>query len=395
MKKQRKLKLKKSVVFSVVISIFMLVTVSSFKTFSFSLPVLSNSKEIKNAKISKYISTLNNLVDEIDFDNKITNVVSMEDDRYISKIFNFKTGEEVPIENILKPDMVDTFWEKVKDLLYLKYPNFIASKLKLHDKTNSYYIKENELIIYYYDYEIEPVINEELSLHINFNEIKDCLDITVKLDKTYENEDGSKIDGSKKIIAITFDDGPGPYTSTLVDILKNNKATATFFMLGKNIDIYKDTVLKVHESGMEIGYHSYNHKNFKRQKLETIKEEFAQSNEMLKSITGDTFHLIRPPYGEINNKIKDSLDASFILWNIDTMDWRYRNSEYLTNYVLEKVNDGNIILFHDIHQTSVEAINKLLPLLYVNGYRVVTVSKLAESSGVNLENHKTYRYFKK
>ena len=268
--KKRKLKLRKSVVFLFAISI-LLVASSSFKRFSFALPTIGREISVKNDRISEYVSSLNNLVSEKNFDNKFTNVVSMEDDRYISKIFNFKTGEEVTIEDILKPEMVDVFWEKVKELLYLKYPKFIASKLELHDKTNSFYLKENELIIYYYDYEIEPMVSEELSLHVNYNEIKNCMNITIKLDKNYENEDGNKIDKNKKIIALTFDDGPGPYTSNLVDILKDNKAIATFFMLGKNINIYKDTVLKVHESGMEIGYHSYNHKNFKRQKLEVIK----------------------------------------------------------------------------------------------------------------------------
>lgn len=394
MKKKRKLKLRKSVVFLFAISI-LLVASSSFKRFSFALPTIGREVSVKNDRISEYVSSLNNLVSEKNFDDKVTNIVSMEDDRYISKIFNFKTGEEVTIESILKPDMVDAFWDKVKELLYLKYPKFIASKLEFHDKTNSFYLKENELIIYYYDYEIEPMVSEELSLHVNYNEIKACMDITIKLDKTYENEDGSRVDKNKKIIALTFDDGPGPYTSNLVDTLLDNKTSATFFMLGKNINIYKDTVLKVHESGMEIGYHSYNHKNFKRQKLEIIKEEFDKSNSILKSITGDTFRLIRPPYGEINDKIKNELDAAFILWDIDTMDWKYRNSDYLVNYVLDNAEAGDIILFHDIHKTSVDAIEKLLPELYVNGYQVVTVSKLAEVTDTKLEYYKSYRYFKK
>lgn len=164
-------------------------------------------------------------------------------------------------------------------------------------------------------------------------------------------------------------------------------------MLGKNLSIYKDAVKKAYDNKMEIGYHSYNHKNFKRQKLETIVEEFNESNEILKSITGDTFHLIRPPYGSINEKIKESLDASFILWNVDTEDWRHKNTDYLTEYVLQKAQDGNIILFHDIHKSSVDAIEKLLPYLYVEGYQVVTVSSLANVTKTDLELHKSYRYF--
>ena len=391
MKKRKKLKLKKSVIFLILIVIVIPMAFSSFKAFSYAVPVTDINE--KNNIINDYVKSISNLVEEREIDYKYVNVVSLEDDRYISKLFNFKTGEEVSIENIIKPEKVVDFWDKVTELLYLKYPKFIADVLSKNDKTNAYYVKENELIIYYYDYLIEPFINEELSLHVNFNEIKECMDITVKLDKTYENEDGNKIDLNKKIVALTFDDGPGPYTSRLVDVLNDNKAHATFFMLGKKLSIYKDEVKKVYDSKMEIGYHSYNHKSFKREKIEDIKEEFTKSNEVLQSITGDTFHLIRPPYGSINENIKESLDATFILWNVDTEDWRHKNKEYLKDYVLEKSNDGSIILFHDIHESSVDAIEYLLPYLYADGYQVVTVTSLASITKTNLELHETYRYF--
>ena len=245
MKKRKKLKLKKSVIFLSLIVIVIPMAFSSFKVFSYAVPV-TNLNE-KNNIINDYVKSISNLVEEREIDYKYVNVVSLEDDRYISKLFNFKTGEEVSIENIIKPEKVVDFWDKVTELLYLKYPKFIADVLSKNDKTNAYYVKENELIIYYYDYLIEPFINEELSLHVNFNEIKECMDITVKLDKTYENEDGNKIDLNKKIVALTFDDGPGPYTSRLVDILNDNKARATFFMLGKKLSLYKDEVKKVYD----------------------------------------------------------------------------------------------------------------------------------------------------
>ena len=393
MKIRKKLKIKKKNVLLISLGIMIALTFSSLKNTSFAVPVLGRDKNSKSTLINEYINNLSNLVEKKDIDSRFVNVISLEDDRYISKLFNFKNGKEVSIESIVKPEMVEEFWAKVNTLLYLKYPNFISDVLSKNDKTNTYFIKDNELVIYYYDYEIEPLPNEELSLHINYNEIKDCMDITIKLDKSYENEDGSKIDLNKKIVALTFDDGPGAYTSRLIDILNNNKAHATFFMLGKKLSLYKDTIKKVHDNNMEIGYHSYNHKNFKRQKLETIVEEFNESNETLKSITGDTFHLIRPPYGSINEKIKDTLDASFILWNVDTEDWRHKNTDYLKDYVLEKAQDGNIILFHDIHKSSVDAIEKLLPYLYVEGYQVVTVSSLANVTKTDLELHKSYRYF--
>ena len=276
----------------------------------------------------------------------------------------------------------------------MKYPNFIADVISKNDRENVYFLKDNELIIYYYDYEITPSLNEDIFLTVNYNEIKDYLNINVDLDSFYNNEDGSVINTNKKLVAITFDDGPGPYTNKLLDILNANKAHATFFMLGNNLEKYRSVVLNVYNSGNEIGYHSYAHTNFKRQDIATIKSDLDQSNAILKNITGTTFSLIRPPYGSLNSEIKEELDASFILWSVDTEHWRHKDSEYLLNYVLENIYAGAIILFHDIHATSVDAMAKILPYLYVEGYQVVTVSDLAKNYNVTLEPHKAYRYFK-
>ena len=360
--------------------------------------VIKTDKNIvRSPKIDEYIKNIEtqDLVEEVDIKKKITSILTTEDNKYQSHIFNYETGEEINIEDLIKEDKKEEFWNKITELVYLKYPDFIADVISLNNAENVYFLKDNEIVIYYYNYVIEPAPKEDLFLVVNYNEIKDYLNITVDLDSEYTNEDGSVINASKKLIAITFDDGPGPYTDRLVDILNSNKVNATFFMLGKNLENYRSTVLNVYNSGNEIGYHSYAHANFKRQDLETIKSEFATSNEILKSITGTTFSLIRPPYGSINADIKNAIDASFILWNVDTEDWRHKDPEYLLNYTLENISEGYIVLFHDIHASSVDAIEKILPYLYVEGYQVVTVSELAEHFNTDLEAHKTYRYFAK
>lgn len=362
-----------------------------------STSVIKTDKNIvRSSKIDNYISSLENesLVEEINIKKEITSVLTIKDNKYQSKIFNYETGEELSIDDLLKEDKKEEFWNKITELVYLKYPNFIADVISKNDRENVYFLKDNELIIYYYDYEITPSLNEDIFLTVNYNEIKDYLNINVDLDSFYNNEDGSVINTNKKLVAITFDDGPGPYTNKLLDILNANKAHATFFMLGNNLEKYRSVVLNVYNSGNEIGYHSYAHTNFKRQDIATIKSELDQSNAILKNITGTTFSLIRPPYGSINNEIKEAIDASFILWSVDTEDWRHKDSEYLLNYVLENIYAGAIILFHDIHATSVDAMAKILPYLYVEGYQVVTVSDLAKNYNVTLEPHKVYRYFK-
>lgn len=362
-----------------------------------STSVIKTDKNIvRSSKIDNYISSLENesLVEEINIKKEITSVLTIKDNKYQSKIFNYETGEELSIDDLLKEDKKEEFWNKITKLVYLKYPNFIADVISKNDRENVYFLKDNELIIYYYDYEITPSLNEDIFLTVNYNEIKDYLNINVDLDSFYNNEDGSVINTNKKLVAITFDDGPGPYTNKLLDILNANKAHATFFMLGNNLEKYRSVVLNVYNSGNEIGYHSYAHTNFKRQDIATIKSELDQSNAILKNITGTTFSLIRPPYGSINNEIKEAIDASFILWSVDTEDWRHKDSEYLLNYVLENIYAGAIILFHDIHISSVDAMAKILPYLYVEGYQVVTVSDLAKNYNVTLEPHKVYRYFK-
>ena len=359
-------------------------------------PVVKTDKEIARSEyIKKYIDTIaeGSLVDVIDIKKEVTSILTTNTNRYESVLFDYETGKEITIDALIKSDKKEDFKEKITELLYLKYPKFIADVLSNFDKTNVYFMKDNELIIYYYDYDITPTVKEDLYLTVNYNEIKDYLNITVDLDSEYSNEDGSIINPAKKQIAITFDDGPGAYTERLSGILEDNHAHSTFFMLGKNMNYYQDVIKKLYQDGNEIGYHSYAHKNFLRQNISDIQAEFNESNEILQSIIGKSITLTRPPYGSINNDVKKSLDTVFILWNIDTEDWRHKDALYLTNYVMNNVFEGAIILFHDIHKTSVDTIEKLLPLLYVEGYQLVTVSNLAAINDVELLNHQTYRYF--
>lgn len=357
--------------------------------------IKTDKNKERNTIIDEYIKSIPEglLIDVINIKNSITSILLEEEGKYKSILFDYQTGEEINIKKIIKEEKEEEFYNKIRELLYLKYPVFIAQVLDKKDGTDVYFMKDNELIIYYYDYKITPGVKEDLYLTINYNEINEYINISLNLDSEHQNEDGNMINPAKKQIAITFDDGPGNYTEELVDILKDNKARSTFFILGINISGHEEVLKKSFANGNEIGYHSYNHQNFLRQEIDEIIVEFNKSNEELIAAIGSGFTLIRPPYGSINEKIKESLDLPIILWNIDTEDWRYKDPDYLVKYVLENVKEDSIILFHDIHKTSVEAIEKLLPYLYVDGYQLVTISDLANNNGITLEAHKSYRYF--
>ncbi len=314
---------------------------------------------------------------------------------FTSYLIDKKTGEKKDLMDYVKTEKREEFTKKIKDLLYLKYPKFIADALNIENVNRFYQILDNEFIIHFDKQKINPSIEENLFLRVDYNEVKDCF--TFKISQTEEKneyvvENGYDRDKNKKAVALTFDDGPnGEKTNKIVDILEQNKAHATFFMVGNRMEYGKETILNVLNKGNEIGSHSYNHKNMKRMKIADIVSGEEKTKEIFYTITGKELIYTRPPYGNVNQKIKENLDTIFINWNLDTEDWLHRNKDHIVNYVMENVSDGDIILMHDLYDSTVEAVEELLPKLYAEGYQVVSISELANLKGKNLEMHSVYR----
>lgn len=318
------------------------------------------------------------------------------EDQISSHFVNVETGEETDFFYYVKEDKKEEFLNKISSLLYLKYPKFIADALCAEGVQKTYQIKENELVIYFDNVIVTPEIEESLFLKVNYNEIKDYLDFTFLVDAEYQNEDGYNYSADKKTVALTFDDGPnGSRTNKIVELLEQNKAHATFFMVGNKMNYGAATIQNVLAKGNEIGSHSYSHKNMKRQKVSELIEDEEKTKSIYRNLTGQELVYTRPPYGSINTTVKESLDTIFITWNLDTEDWLHRNKDYIVDYVVENVEDGDIILMHDSYDTTVEAVSVLLPKLYAMGYQVVSVSELAELKGRTLEKNTIYRSIKK
>jgi len=359
-----------------------------------------NSQNISNeveAVISEIPDNLE-VVSKYVIDAKYTNVFFRNTDDfnlYESHIYNNKNGLEVELSELILKEKNTEFWDKVYELLSLKYPKFIVEAIRNGEGNNAYNIKENEMIIYFMNYLIQPAVSEIINIKVNYNEIKDFINFTCKLDNIYKNEDGYNYLSSKKTVALTYDDGPsGEKTEKILEILNNNKARATFFMVGNKMLSDKDTVLNVYKSGNEIGSHTYAHGNLTRQTKEEREAALLKTDEVYKSITGADLKLLRPPYGAYKKEMLNELNYSIVLWNIDTEDWRYKGSDRIVDVVLDNLSDGSIILMHDSYDRTIEATEKLLPILYAKGYQVVSVSELAKLKGVNLENNTAYRRFK-
>ncbi len=359
----------------------------------------------ENNEALKSTESVNNLINSNQDKELITNklygdgfvyLVFQKDGFQTNYLVDYKTGEEKNLEDFIQEDKKSDFQNKINELLELKYPKFVVEAIKNSSGNRIYSLTDNELVIEFLNVDLEFAEETKLDLKINFNEIKDYLTFAIETSLEYENENGYVYDKNKKTIALTFDDGPnGSRTNEILNILEDNKAHATFFMVGNRMASGASTILNVLNHNCEIGSHSYNHTSMKRQKLEEVIADETKTEEIYKSITGRDLIYTRPPYGAVNNEIKAALTNYIINWNIDPEDWLYRDSERVVNHILEHAGDGDIILLHDSYDSTVEAVRELLPKLYLQGYQVVSVGELANLTGNNLELNTIYRSFKR
>jgi len=199
---------------------------------------------------------------------------------------------------------------------------------------------------------------------------------------------------SQKVIAFTFDDGPSQYTLDIVNALILNDSKATFFELGNRMKYNQDITREIYNLGMEIGDHTYAHKDLTKLDESEILEEINSTNIIFNEITGDNIKYVRPPYGRYNDFVKKVVNKPIITWDIDTNDWLYKNSDYVANHILDNAKDGDIILMHDLYPETVEAVKKVLPILKERGFKVTSISELAKIKGKTLENGVVYRNIK-
>ena len=199
------------------------------------------------------------------------------------------------------------------------------------------------------------------------------------------------IDPDKPMVALTFDDGPSPrYTPTILDVLKENGATATFFVLGIEAEKNKDLLTRIIDEGNEIGNHSFDHKNYTLLSDEELNYQIDTTEKIIEEATGYIPSIIRTPYGFVNDDLIKKIDYPIILWSLDTLDWENRNAETIYNNIIENVKDGEIILMHDTYESSADAVKLVIPELIKRGYQLVTISELSEYRGIPLQPGNVY-----
>lgn len=196
---------------------------------------------------------------------------------------------------------------------------------------------------------------------------------------------------SQPAIALTFDDGPSDEpTNRILDVLEQYQVRATFFVMGYKAERYAEQLKREKTLRCEIGNHSYDHPQLTTISDSSVKKQISRTSKLIKKITGEKTHLVRPPYGACNENVLSLIKAPAILWSIDTRDWKTRNAEKTISNVLENVQDGDIILMHDVYDATAEAVEELVPELIAQGYQLVTVPELALLKGTTLKKGKSY-----
>lgn len=186
-----------------------------------------------------------------------------------------------------------------------------------------------------------------------------------------------------KYVAVTFDDGPNSvYTPQVLDIFKRHGARATFFVLGENAARNKSILARAAAEGHEIANHTYSHIKMTSKSRQVVAREIERTSEIIKSATGFYPTTMRPPYGATNTPLVEMMYNDYgmysILWDIDTRDWQHPGVSTVVQRAVGKAQPGSIILLHDIHASTLSAVEEIVVGLQARGFKLVTVSQLIE-----------------
>lgn len=316
--------------------------------------------------------------------------ISSAEETIVSSIYLDKDNNEFTLSSLFTSpdDAKQKFLVRIKQQLAVQGAseediNQIITKLRDQDMvTWKFTYNESKFKI-----NVESNTSKINSVEISINDLYKYIDETYLKGEDLEKYKAYIKKRSRKAVALTFDDGPNPNTTPIaLELLKKYNAKGTFFMVGKAVAGNEEIIKQVVAEGHQIGNHSWSHPLLTKISLEQAKSQINDTTEALKKASGQDVHIMRPPYGGINAAIQAAVDQSFILWDVDTLDWKNRNTASIMKEV-RKARPGSIILMHDVHQTSINALPTVLQYLTEQGFELVTIDELM---GDQLELHQKY-----
>ena len=286
---------------------------------------------------------------------------------------------------------------KAKEILLKELTSFLKDK-KLEQGKIDQLVKsfsDQDLSAWNFDYKDSQIILYPSQAVENIDEIAlpvssffDVVQSSYLLDKDAELYKAYYEKKNQKVVALTFDDGPNPATTNqALDTLSKYGIKATFFVLGKNVSGNEEILKRMKADGHVIGNHSWSHPVLSKLSLDDAKKQITDTEDALTKVLGSSSKLMRPPYGAITDDIRNSLDLSFIMWDVDSLDWKSKNEAAILTEIQREVKNGSIILMHDIHAETVNALPKVIDYLKGQGYDFVTVPEMLNS---RLKSHELF-----
>lgn len=308
------------------------------------------------------------------------------------------TGENIVSSDTMIADVAAEKWitsrelfinpDKAARALRIPVQDVLPEKERQSDEVVQQFVGEQALSnVYLEDQEAIFTFNKDelIEARLPFKKIypflkkewRECFAKNIKAEQKARETIAASSDGHKKKVALTFDDGPNPDSTTaILNVLKKYDVKATFFVLGSRVDFYPELVDRMVQEGHEIGNHTWSHKDLTKITEEAVKKELGMTAEAVEQAAGFSPIVVRPPYGATNERVNQIIGAPPVLWSVDTLDWKSHDPKAIYDIVKRDTRDGTIILMHDIHKTTADALEEVIVYLQKQGYELVTVEEL-------------------
>ena len=223
---------------------------------------------------------------------------------------------------------------------------------------------------------------------------------TAEQEEQPEGEDDTRVqerllDPERPMVALTFDDGPyRNNTKAITDLFEQYDGRATFFVVGYHLEMFAEDMLYAYQRGFQIGNHTLNHPALRQVSDEEALDEVLELNRWLNELGIEGELMLRPPYGEYTQYMQEHLNVPMIGWNVDSQDWLSKDADKIYEQIVGNVKDGDIVLLHDLHDVTVEAMQRVVPELVEEGFQLVTVEELFKAKGIEPQAGQYYCYIR-
>jgi len=304
-----------------------------------------------------------------------------------SSVLDSYTGETLLLSHIIDVNMINKALDLLADALVAYAPETEPFLYLIDEAWFDHVVLDTDGLLVMLEPDAAPWDLGFITVHISYEDLGEAFLLGVEL--------GIKEPPRLPMVALTFDDGPSPYTSLILDLLERYGGRATFCVLGYRIASRPDVLRRAVELGSEVVGHSWDHANFTNLNASAIASQITRTSTAIEEAIGIVPPpIFRAPFGITNNRVittSQELGYSILHWSVDPQDWNYRDADAIYELIMNRTIDGAIVLLHDIHPTTAEAMERVIPRLIEEGFQLVTASELIEYFYGELEPGETYQ----